>query len=258
MKILKESITMDGHVLHRIQADRNIPCQDVKIGDLGGWVEKPDNLQDDAWVTGYLYEDAIACGTARVDGMVFGNAFVQRNARIDKFAKVYGNANIGGDAVITDHSVVCGNAKVSDHAVVMGYAVVSGNAIVCSGAKIHDFVHVSGHTYIAGYVSLRDKVVVEGDVTIGNHVIIKDRVIVKGHGYIVNYTRISGDLVINGEDPDFKLGFPCIIKGKGEIRKNDDIIFVSNGDESYVYIKPLNKGFGNPAVLQKVKELCIG
>lgn len=257
MKILEDFITVDGHILHRIQADRNIPCQDVKIGDLGGWVEKPENVQDDAWVTGYLYGDAVACGTARVDGMAFGNSYVQRNARIDRFAKVYDNANIGGDAVITDHSVVRGNAKVSDHAVVMGYAIVSGNAIVCSGAKIHDFVHVSGHTYIAGDVSLRDKVVVEGDVTIGDHVIIKDRVIVKGHGYIVNYTRIFGDLVINGEDIDFKLGFPCIIKGRGEIRKNDDIIFVSNGDESYVFIKPLNQGFGNPAVLQKVKELCI-
>lgn len=35
MKILEDSITVDGHVLHRIQADRDIPCQDVKIGDLG-------------------------------------------------------------------------------------------------------------------------------------------------------------------------------------------------------------------------------
>lgn len=106
MKILEDSITVDGHILHRIQADRNIPCQDVKIGDLGGWVEKPDNLQDDAWVTGYLYGDAVVCGTARVDGMVFGNAFVQRNAVIQKNAKVYDNANIGGDAMICDHSVV--------------------------------------------------------------------------------------------------------------------------------------------------------
>lgn len=226
MKILEDSITVDGHILHRIQADRDIPCQDVKIGDIGGWVEKPENIQDDAWVTGYLYDDAVICGNARVDGMAFGNSYVQRNAR---FAKVYDNANIGG--VIADHSVVCGNARVTDH------AVVSGNAMVCSGAKIHDFVHVGGHAYICGDVSLRDKVVV------------------KGHGYIVNYTRIFGDLVINGED--FRLGFPCIIQGKGEITSNDNIIFISNGDENYVYIKPLNQGFGNPAILQKVKELCI-
>lgn len=103
----------------------------------------------------------------------------------------------------------------------------------------------------------RDNVIVEGNVTIGNHVIIKDRVIVKGYGYITNYAHIEGNLVINGEDPDFRLSFPCTLKGKCEIKSNDDIIFITNGEMSYVYIKPMNKGFGNPAVLQKVKELCI-
>ena len=258
MKILEDSITVDGHVLHRIQADRDIPCQDVKIGDLGGWVEKPNNLQDDAWVTGYLYDYAVVCGNARVDGMAFGNSYVQRNARVDRFAKVYDNANIGGDAMICDHAIVCGNAKVSDNARVMGYAGVSGNARVYNSARISDFVHVTGHAYIDGDVRLKDKVIVAGDVTIGDHAIIKDNVIIKGYGYICNYIHLHGDLVINGEDPDFRLAFPYSISGKCEISKNEDIIFVATGEMSYVYIKPLNKGFGNPAVLQKVRELCIG
>lgn len=64
MKILEDSIIVDGHVLHRIQADRDIPFHGVKVGDIGGWVEKPNNLQDDAWVTGYLYGDAVADGNA--------------------------------------------------------------------------------------------------------------------------------------------------------------------------------------------------
>ena len=51
MKILEDSITVDGHILHRIQADRDIPYHGVKVGDIGGWVENPNNLQDDAWVT---------------------------------------------------------------------------------------------------------------------------------------------------------------------------------------------------------------
>ena len=88
MKILEDSITVVGHVLHRIQADRDIPFHGVKVGNIGGWVEKPNNLQDDAWVTGYLYGDAVACDNALIEGMVFGNAFVQRNAVIQKNAKV--------------------------------------------------------------------------------------------------------------------------------------------------------------------------
>ena len=258
MKILEDSITVVGHVLHRIQADRDIPFHGVKVGDIGGWVENPNNLQDDAWVTGYLYGDAIACDNALIEGMVFDNAFVQKNAVIQENAKVYGNANIGGDAMICDHAVVCGDARVSDNARVMGYAGVSGNARVYDNARISDFVHVTGRAYIGGYVRLKDKVIVEGDVTIGSHAIIKDNVIVKGYGYICNYIKLHGDLVINGEDPDFRLAFPCSIHGKCEISKNEDIIFVATGEMSYVYIKPMNKGFGNPAVLQKVKELCIG
>lgn len=32
MKILEDSITVDGHILHRIQADRDIPFHGVKVG----------------------------------------------------------------------------------------------------------------------------------------------------------------------------------------------------------------------------------
>lgn len=37
---------------------------------------------------GYLYGDALI--------EVFGNAYVQKNARIGQYAKVFDNANIGG------------------------------------------------------------------------------------------------------------------------------------------------------------------
>lgn len=245
MKILEDSITVDGRIFHRIQAD--IPFHGVKVGDIGGCVEKPNNLQDDVWVTGYLYGDAVADGNAL--GKVFGNAYIQKS----QYAKVFDNATIGGDAQISSHAIVCG--RVSDHAVIMDYAVICGNAKVYSGAKVYDFVTVSGNACIFGDSSLRDNVIVEGNVTIGNHVIIKDRVIVKGYGYITNYTHIEGDLIINGEDPD---SFPCTLTGKCEIKSNNDIIFITNGEMNYVYIKPMNKGFGNPALLQKVKELCIG
>lgn len=88
---------------------------------MATWVEKPENIQDDAWVTGYLYDDA-----AMQELMAWHLVTLTfRGTR--GFAKVYDNANIGGDA---DHSVVCGNARVTDHAVVMGYAVVSGDAVV--------------------------------------------------------------------------------------------------------------------------------
>ena len=65
-------------VLHRIKALKDF--NDVKKGDLGGWIEKEDNLSHDGncWV----YDNARVYGDANVfdDAHVYGNA------------KVYGNA----------------------------------------------------------------------------------------------------------------------------------------------------------------------
>ena len=44
-----------------------------------GWVEKPNNLQDDAWVT-----CMVADGNALIE--VYGNARVNKNARISNHA----------------------------------------------------------------------------------------------------------------------------------------------------------------------------
>lgn len=94
-ELTDETIVYLGHTLHRIRA--LISFNDVQAGDLGGWIETEDNLDQDrsAWVYGdaRVYGDAQVCGDARV----YGNASVCGNA------EVYGNARVCGDAQ------VCGN-----------------------------------------------------------------------------------------------------------------------------------------------------
>ena len=55
---------VNGVTLHQIQALRDIPTHGVKTGDMGGWIEKEDNLEHegDAWV----YGNARVGGDARV------------------------------------------------------------------------------------------------------------------------------------------------------------------------------------------------
>lgn len=76
--IKNDSIEIDGHKLYRLRALINF--NDVKAGDLGGYVENENNLSqmDDCWI----YDNA----------KVFGNASVS------------GNANISGDAIIEKDS----------------------------------------------------------------------------------------------------------------------------------------------------------
>lgn len=76
--------------LHRIKA--TVEFGFVKVGELGGWIEKEENLSHE------------------------GKAWVWGNAKVCGNAKVWGNAEVWGNAN------VCGNAKVflASHVLVMG------------------------------------------------------------------------------------------------------------------------------------------
>ena len=117
-----------NHTLHRIRAIRDFG--DVKAGDLGGWVEREQNLSHDgnAWVGG----DAKVYGMAKV----FQNALVFDNAKVRGLALVYGNAKVYGQAKIRDCADVRGMAKIFDDAEVCDNAVVSGRASICGDARV--------------------------------------------------------------------------------------------------------------------------
>ena len=119
-ELTAEFIEKYGKKLFRIKA--LISFGSVEAGELGGYVEKEDNLaQDgDAWV----YGDARVYGNARVygDAWVYGNARVYGNAEVYGDARVYGNARVYGDAW------VYGDARVYGDAWVYGNAEVYGDA----------------------------------------------------------------------------------------------------------------------------------
>jgi hypothetical protein len=85
-----ETIEMFGVTLHRIEAVRSFG--NVKEGDLGGFVEKEENVSEEfeAWV----YGDARVSGNARV----WGNARVYGDAVVSGNARVWGNAVVSGNA----------------------------------------------------------------------------------------------------------------------------------------------------------------
>ena len=138
--LTEETKLVNGHTLHRIKAVRNF--NDVKSGDLGGFVETEHNLshEDNAWVydNAKVYENAVVYGNTRVYGNaeVYGDAVVYRNARVCGDAVVYGNACVYRNAMVYDNARVFGDAMVCDNARVFGDAMVSGNAKVCADAEV--------------------------------------------------------------------------------------------------------------------------
>ena len=73
-----------GKKLFRIKA--LISFGNVKVGDMGGYIEKEENLSQ--------YGDAWVSGNARVSG----NAKVFGNAKVSGNAEVFGNARVSGNA----------------------------------------------------------------------------------------------------------------------------------------------------------------
>ena len=91
-------------VLRRIRAVTAFGA--VEAGDIGGWIEKEENLSHDgsAWVhsSAWVYGDARVYGDAEVcgDAWVYGDARVHGNARVYGDARVCGNAEVCGDAEV--------------------------------------------------------------------------------------------------------------------------------------------------------------
>ena len=90
-ELTSEFVTFLGKKLFRIKA--LISFGNVEEGELGGYVEKEENLSNDgnAWVYG--------------NAKVYGDAEVYGNTRVSGDAEVYSNARVSGDA---DYATVHG------------------------------------------------------------------------------------------------------------------------------------------------------
>jgi carbonic anhydrase/acetyltransferase-like protein (isoleucine patch superfamily) len=90
-----------GITLFQIKAEMSFG--NVIKGELGGWIEKEENLSQDgdAWVSGnaWVYGNAQVSGNARVSGnaWVYGNAWVFGDARLSLKASFTLGWFIGGD-----------------------------------------------------------------------------------------------------------------------------------------------------------------
>ena len=99
-KIRKDlSIEVCGHKLFRIECTQDF--KEIKAGNLGGYIEKDENLDDDAWV----------CGSARV----YGSARVCGSARVYDDACVCGSARVYGSARVCDDAYVCGKMQTRNY-----------------------------------------------------------------------------------------------------------------------------------------------
>ena len=130
-----------GITFYQIKAEET--RNGINKGDLGGWVEKKENLgnKDNAWI----YDNALVYGNARV----FGNALVFGNARIFGNAWVFGKVLVFGNSRIFGDTQIYGNARVFDNARIFGDARIFNNAWIYGDAQIYGNALVYGKLKIS-------------------------------------------------------------------------------------------------------------
>ena len=158
--------------LHCIRALRDVGIE-VRAGDLGGFVEGEFNLSQEADDASWIFDDAIAAGSASVDGnsCLRGEAIACEQAYVSQMSSLSGHARVEDSAFIR-------GAVLGDH------ARAAGSARILNSPDSGKYPKLDGHSVVFGTVM--------GDVRItGTAVILReeqifndmpDALVVDGHG----------------------------------------------------------------------------
>lgn len=138
--------------LHRIRALRDVGDQ-VKAGDLGGFVESESNLATDPSDGAWIFDDAIAAG----------NAYVDKGSYLRKNAAACDNAYVSHGSVLSNH------ARAEDDAYLRG-AVMNGSARVSGCAQIISVPSQFGTPLLSGHCQVYGSV--RGDVRVTGTAVI--------------------------------------------------------------------------------------
>lgn len=167
----KETFSQGGTFIraHRITALIDIPAHDVRVGDVGGWVESRRSLSHD------------------------GDCWIGQNAVVVDVCRVNDDALVTGNATLMYRVQVSGNAVVKDDAILQGKILVKDNAVISGKTGI---IAPEYYDTEDGY-TISGKAQIMGAPKINGRGYIKDSALIKGEPKI-QHLRMSGSAVIAG------------------------------------------------------------
>lgn len=178
--------------LYRIRATRDIKDHGVRKGDLGGWIEKEENMPGyNSWIA----DEAKVFGNAKIkrNALVSGNSIVCGWAIIDENAKICENSMVYHSARVSGNAVISGEAKVKEKATVRGNAKVYGKSKIDDNALVDDNTEIFGNAWIFGYSKITESSKVFEDAE------VKELSLVYGNAKVSGLSRLSGCCVVNSD-----------------------------------------------------------
>lgn len=203
-RFTRETREVHGTTLHRIKALKSFG--DVRRGELGGFIEKKQNLSQkgNCWV----YDEAC----------VLDNAYISDNACVRDNAEVYGYARVYGDVNIYRHVKVFDNARIYDSVVLEGnvmvydYATVSDKARVRDNAKIFECASVNDNSRVAEDARIFGDAEVYGDSHVLGNADVYGRAYISGKAEVYTtatrtvFNLISGTYNVTLTDNHIRIG----------------------------------------------------
>ena len=234
-ELTKYERVISGKKLFRIRA--NFSFGNVRSGDLGGYIEKEENLSHsgECWV----YDEACVYENAHV----YENAQVSEKAHVFGNSRVFGYSHVSGNSQVSEYAYVCENAYVDFDSQVSGCAWVGGNSIVCGNAQLDGYAKVDNNACVMGSSYVTDNAAVCGRACVSGNAVVRGNVIIHGS------TGLSGDAYVFCEDnyttvqdfgslfpsytffwtPEGKIGVECGLFS-GTLNEFRDMVKESYGD----------------------------
>ena len=165
----------------------------VKKGDLGGYVQKEENLSHEGGC--WIFEEAEVRDNGRVEGnaRLAGRSLVRDNAVVKGYSCLAANAYVWGNAVLDGATQMKGLVSIGGNSRTNGYVSINGNSQV-RGDSVLD-----GHIFLNGTVVL-ESAKLTGDVHLcGQYLVSFD---IDGNKGIAAYRATESTYTPNGYDPE--------------------------------------------------------
>lgn len=229
---VKPKLLEETYNLYRIRALKDFG--DVKAGDLGGYVEKEENLshEGNCWVddNAKVYNNAKISGNAEI----YGNASVGDNAEVYDNTQVFGNAKVYGYAKVYEQAQVYGESEVYDNAIIYNKAQVGDNAKVFGKAQVYGNAKVFEYTEISDDTKIIDNTIIENSKEIKVENVKKDFILENDFNleneiqkYEEHCSKVVDKLKLQDELPNFQ-----VISQKGVLyeknSENNNITEIKN------------------------------
>ena len=108
----ENTIEWKGHTLHRIKA--LIDFNDVRKGDIGGYVEKEKNLSQ------------------------YGDCWIYNNAKAMDSSRLYDNSAMYDYSIMFDNSIMRDNSEMHDDSELHGNSAMYNNSMMFDNSSMHD------------------------------------------------------------------------------------------------------------------------